>query len=327
MIYRKKDLHDKPLMDLFPAIEPYSTGYLAVEKPHELYWEQSGNPDGVPVVFLHGGPGGGIAPAYRQFFDPDHYRIILFDQRGAGKSTPHASIENNTTAHLVADIEKLRDHLSIDRWHVFGGSWGSTLALSYAKDNADKILSMTLRGIFLMEQDGIDWFFNYNKNIFPESWEEFISVIPEDERDDLIEAYYKRLKKDGTAEQLEAAIAWSTYESSCASLIPNYEIITTDDQKARAIAISKIECHYFSTQIIKPENSLLFHVDKFRHIPSIIIQGRYDMVCPIASAHRLHHAWSEADYVIVPNGGHSALDPAIRSRLIEATESFKNIKE
>jgi proline iminopeptidase len=327
MPQRKKENHDKPLMDLFPAITPYSSGYLAVEEPHELYWEQSGNPDGVPVVFLHGGPGGGSSPAYRQFFDPDHYRIIIFDQRGAGKSTPHASIENNTTADLVADIEKLREHLSIEKWHVFGGSWGSTLALSYASKYADKILSMTLRGIFLMEQDSMDWLLGYNKNIFPESWEEFVSVIPEEERDNLLEAYHKRLIKDGTQEQLEAAVAWSTYESSCASLIPNYEIVTTENQKAQAIAIAKIECHYFYNQLIQPENSLLNDVDKFRHIPSVIVQGRYDMICPLYSAHRLHQVWPESDYIIVPNGGHSALDPAIRSRLVEATENFKNIKE
>lgn len=327
MPHRKKENLDKPLLDLFPEIEPYSSGYLAVDAPHELYWEQSGNPDGIPVIYLHGGPGGGSNPAYRQFFDPDHYRIILFDQRGAGKSTPQGSVDNNTTAHLVEDIEKLREHLSIDRWHVFGGSWGSTLALSYAANHADKIMSMTLRGIFLMEQDSMDWLLGYNQNVFPESWEEFVSVIPEGERDNLLEAYYKRLMKDGSAEQLEAAIAWSTYESSCASLIPNYQIITTDDQKAHAIQISKIECHYFRNQLIQPEDSLLYKVDKFRHIPSVIVQGRYDMVCPIYSAHRLHQVWPEADYIIVPDGGHSALDPTIRSRLVEATENFKNIRD
>lgn len=326
MPHRKKEHTTKPLLDLFPEITPYSSGYLPVEKPHEIYWEQSGNPDGQPVVFLHGGPGGGSSPSYRQFFDPDHYRIIIFDQRGAGKSTPHASIENNTTNHLVSDIEKLRAHLSIDRWHVFGGSWGSTLALSYAANHADKIISMVLRGIFLMEQDSMDWLLDYNKNVFPEAWEQFVSIIPENERENLLEAYYKRLIKDGTPEQLEAAISWSVYESSCASLIPNYEIVTTDDQKAHAIAISKIECHYFHTQLIKAKNSLLHQVDKFRHIPSVIIQGRYDMVCPIMSAHRLHQVWPEADYIIVPDGGHSALDPAIRSRLVEAAENFKTIR-
>lgn len=314
-----------PLLDLFPAITPYSTGYLAVEEPHELYWEQCGNPDGVPVVYLHGGPGGGCTPAYRQFFDPDHYRIILFDQRGAGKSTPHASLENNTTEALVSDIEQLREHLNIEKWHVFGGSWGSTLALSYAAEHPDKIISMVLRGIFLMEQDGIDWFLYDNKNVFPEAWEQFVSIIPEEERGDLLEAYYQRLTSDDKDVQLEAAISWSLHESSCASLIPNYEIVTTEEQKQQAIAISVIECHYFRNQMIAPEDSLLNKVDRFRHIPTIIVHGRYDMVCQILSAHRLHMAWPEADYIVVPDGGHSALDPAIRSRLIEATETVKTL--
>jgi len=322
---RKKENTELPLLDLFPPIVPFSADYLTVDETHDLFWEQSGNPEGKPVLFLHGGPGGGCHPMYRQFFDPDHYRIILFDQRGSGKSTPSANVENNTTADLISDIEALRAHLDIEQWHIFGGSWGSTLALSYAADHANKILSLTLRGIFLMEEEGIDWFLYKNKNVFPESWEEFISVIPEDEQDDLLEAYYKRLMNNGSQEQLEAAIAWSTYEASCASLIPNYQIISTDEQKAHAIRISKIECHYFRNQLINPEESLLNKIDAFRHIPSVIIQGRYDMVCPIASAHKLHQAWPEADYIIVPDGGHSALDPAIRSRLIEATESFKTI--
>jgi len=327
MPHRFQDPNSRsPLLSLFPPLKPYSTGYLAVEEPHELYWEQCGNPDGIPALYLHGGPGSGCIPEYRQFFDPDHYRIILMDQRGAGRSTPHACVENNTTEALVSDIEALRAHLSIDQWHIFGGSWGSTLALSYAAMHPEPILSMTLRGIFLMEQDGIDWLLHHNRNIFPESFEEFVSVIPEDEHGDLLEAYYKRLMQDGTKEQLHAAIAWHTYESSCSSLIPNYKIVSTDDQKAQAIAVSKIECHYFRNQLIKKENSLIGKVNRFRHIPSIIIQGRYDMVCPLISAYRLHEAWPEAEFVIVPDGGHSALDPAIRSHLIEATEDFKSIR-
>lgn len=313
------------LLDLFPSIRPFSSGYLPVDEPHELYWEQCGNPDGVPVVYLHGGPGGGCTAAYRQFFDPDYYRIILFDQRGAGRSTPHACLTDNTTEALVRDIEQLREHLSIDQWHVFGGSWGSTLALSYAAEHPDKILSMVLRGIFLMEQDGIDWLLYDNKNVFPEAWEQFVSIIPEEEHGDLLEAYYKRLMSDDKKVQLEAAISWSLYESSCASLIPNYEIVTTEEQKLQAIAISVIECHYFRNHLIQPEDSLVDKVDRFRHIPTIIVQGRYDMVCPIISAQRLHAAWPEADYIVVPDGGHSALDPAIRSRLIEATETVKSL--
>lgn len=314
-----------PLMELFPPITPYSSGYLPVESPHEIYWEQSGNPDGVPVLFIHGGPGAGCAPIHRQFFDPDYYRIILFDQRGAGRSTPHASLENNTTAHLINDIEKLRAHLQINQWHIFGGSWGSTLALSYAAQHADTILSMMLRGIFLMDKEGIDWLLYHNKNVFPEAWEQFVSIIPEAEQGDLLSAYHKRLTSPDKNIQMEAAMAWSLYESACASLIPNYEIITTQEQRDHALAISVIECHYFYSQLIEDKDSLLNHIDKFRHIPTTIVQGRYDMICPILSAHRLHAAWPEADYIVVPDGGHSAMDPAIRSRLVEATQNAKTL--
>lgn len=314
-----------PLMELFPPITPYSSGYMPVDEPHEIYWEQSGNPDGFPVLFIHGGPGAGCSPIHRQFFDPNYYRIILFDQRGAGRSTPHACLENNTTDALVGDIEQLREHLNIDKWHIFGGSWGSTLALAYASEHANRCLSMVLRGIFLMEKDGIDWLLYENKNIFPEAWEQFVSIIPENERGDLLTAYHKRLTSEDKAIRLEAAMSWSLYESACASLIPNYEIITTDEQRDHAIAISVIECHYFVTQLYKPEEGLTTKVDRFRHIPTTIIQGRYDCICPLISAHRLHNAWPEADYIVVPDGGHSALDPAIRSRLVEATENVKTL--
>ncbi len=322
-----KQPHTKksPLLELFPAIKPYSTGYMKTEEPHEIYWEQCGNPDGIPVLFVHGGPGAGCSATHRQFFDPEHYRIILFDQRGAGRSTPHASLINNTRKALVDDIEKLREHLQIKKWHVFGGSWGSTLSLSYASDHANKILSLVLRGIFLLEQSELNWWFNHNKNVFPESWEQYISVIPDNERHNLLNAYYKRLTGDDKDAQLEAAIAWSRYEGSCASLIPKHEAITTEEQKSFALALSKIECHYFKNQMIEDEDSLLNNIDNFRHIPSVIIHGRYDMVCPIISAHRLHNAWPEADYIVVPDGGHSPFDPTMRSRLIEATETMKNL--
>ncbi len=314
-----------PLLDLFPEITPYSSGFMAVDEPHEIYWEQSGNPDGIPIVFIHGGPGGGCAPIHRQFFDPDYYRIILFDQRGCGRSTPHACLSDNTTEALMRDMEQLRKHLSIEQWHLFGGSWGSTLALSYASKHADKCLSMILRGIFLMEKSDLQWFIYDNKHVFPEAWEQFSSIIPENERDDLLSAYHKRLTSDDKEIQLEAAMSWSLYESACASLIPNYEIITTQEQKDQALAISVIECHYFHNQLIRPEDSLLNKVDIFRHIPTTIVQGRYDMICPIITAHKLHGTWPEADYIVVPDGGHSALDPTIRSRLIEATENIKTL--
>lgn len=314
-----------PLMELFPEIAPYDSSYLAVDEPHEIYWSQSGNPDGVPILYVHGGPGAGCSPNANRFFDPDYYRIILFDQRGSGQSTPPACLENNTTDDLIGDIEQLRQHLDIDKWHVFGGSWGSTLALSYASEKPKRILSMILRGIFLMEKDEIDWFLYHHKNVFPEAWEQFISIIPEDRHDDLLEAYYERLTSDDKDIQMEAAINWSLHENACAALIPNYETISTDEQREKALNISSIECHYFRNQLISPENSIINKIDKFRHIPTVIVQGRYDMICPIITANRLHNAWSEAEYIVVPDAGHSADEPAIRSHLIEATENLKTI--
>lgn len=314
------------LMDLFPAITPYSSGFLAVDDIHNLYWEQSGNPDGIPVIVLHGGPGAGATPMHRRFFDPDHYRIIIFDQRGAGRSHPLGSLEKNTTAHLIGDIEALRKHLSVDRWHLFGGSWGSTLALLYATLHPQRCLSITLRAIFLFEQEEVDWFLYGIRKIFPEAWEQFAGFLPEAEQKDLLNSYYKRLVGGDPKEQLEAAIRWSLYEGACSSLFPNYETITTDEQKQHALALARIEAHYFKHEGIKTENSLLKKIDRIRAIPSIIVQGRYDIICPITTAYKLHHAWPEADYVVVPDAGHSALDPPLRSRLIEATENFKTIK-
>lgn len=314
-----------PRLDLFPEIKPYSSGFLTLGHGHQMYWEQSGNPDGVPVVVLHGGPGAGSAPILRRFFDPDHYRIILFDQRGAGRSSPHGSVTNNTLADLLADMETLRAHLRVDRWHLFGGSWGSTLALSYAAKHPEQCLSMILRGIFLLEEEEIDWWLYGIRALFPEAWEQFAHFIPDDERLNLLDAYYKRLTGNDKKLALDAAIRWGLYESACSSLIPNYETITTDEQKAHVLAMARIECHYFRNERIAPEHSLIKSVDRFRAIPSVIIHGRYDAVCPVATAYRLHQAWPEADYIVVPDGGHSALDPAIRSRLIEATENAKTL--
>lgn len=314
-----------PLLDLYPPITPYSSGYLELDHGHQMYWEQSGNPDGVPIVFLHGGPGGVGAPINRQFFDPDHYRIILYNQRGAGRSNPHGSIEHNTLPELVDDIEKIRGHLNIEKWHLFGGSWGSTLALAYAAKHSQRCISMILRGIFLMEQEEVDWFMHGMRSFFPEAWEQFAHFIPEDERGNLLDGYYKRLTGKDADIVTEAAIRWCLYESACASLIPHYETITTKEQKDNAVSLARIECHYFKNNVIAPKNSLLTKVDAFRAVPSTIIQGRYDTVCPISTAHRLHQAWPEADYIIVPDGGHAALDPAIRSRLIEATENAKTL--
>ncbi|MCB9982064.1 MAG: prolyl aminopeptidase [Rhodospirillales bacterium] len=327
MPHRKKTAHTShtPLLDLFPAITPYSSGFLEVDDTHTLYWEQSGNPDGVPILFLHGGPGAGATPVHRRFFDPEHYRIVIFDQRGSGRSHPLGSLENNTTAHLVSDIEALRAHLSIKRWHIFGGSWGSTLSLAYAIRHPAQCISLILRGIFLCEQDEIDWFLYDMRNIFPEAWEQFAGFIAAERQDDLLNAYYEILTGDDKRQQMEAAIRWSLYEGACASLLPNYETITTDEQKGHALALARMEAHYFVHEVIRPENSLLNHMDTLRNIPATIIHGRYDVICPIRTAHRLHQLWPEADYIVVPDAGHSALDPALRSRLIEATERAKTL--
>lgn len=313
----------KPLLDLFPEITPYSSGFMKVDETHEIYWEQCGNPHGVPILFLHGGPGAGATTTHRRFFDPDHYRIIIFDQRGAGRSTPLGSLENNTLDHIIGDIEALRYRLNIDHWTLFGGSWGSTVALAYAQKHPEHCTSMILRGIFLMEQSEIDWFLHGMKTFFPEAAEQFHGLYPDEKPENILQRYYDDLNGEDEKARMNAAITWSLYEGACASLLPNYETITTEEQKQSALALARMEAHYFIHGIIPKEKSLLDNIDKIRHIPTVIIQGRYDMICPILTAHNLHQAWPEADYVVVPDGGHSATDPAIRSRLIEATENMK----
>ncbi len=330
----KQDKHDtqpmpmtrrKPLLDLFPSITPYSSGFLSVDDTHNLYWEQSGNPDGVPVVLLHGGPGAGATPIHRRFFDPDFYRIIIFDQRGAGRSHPIGCLDNNTTEHLIADIETLRKHLKVNKWHIFGGSWGSTLALSYAAKHTKHCYSLILRGIFLCEQEEIDWFLYGMQTIFPEAWEQFSSYIPEEEQNDLLSAYYTRLTSNDEDTRIQAAVRWSLYEGACSSLMPNYETITTDEQKQHALALARIEAHFFKNEVFSKEKSLLKQIEHLRSVPTTIIQGRYDVICPIKTANMLHQLWPEADYVVVPDAGHSALDAPLRSRLIEAMEAAKTI--
>lgn len=318
-------MHRPPAMDIYPPIEPYSTGFLKLDETHDMYWEQSGNPDGVPLVYFHGGPGGGCSPLMRQFFDPNHYRIILYDQRGSGKSQPLGCLENNTTAHLLADAEKLREHLGIEKWHIYGGSWGSTMALCYAAAYPERCHSMILRGIFLMMQEEIDWFMHGMGKIFPEAWEAFVSPLTEAERKDILGSYYKKLTSADKDEAMEAAISWALYESACASLIPNYQTITTEEQKNKAYAISKIEAHYFVNENFERDYDLLNKVDKFRHIPAIMVQGRYDIVCPIKTAYELHKKWPEIEMVVVPDGGHSSLDYSMRIALVAATEKFKKL--
>lgn len=313
------------MLDLFPSIPPYSSGFLDVGDIHHLYWEQSGNPDGVPILLLHGGPGAGATPTHRRFFDPEHYRIIIFDQRGSGRSTPLGCLDNNTTADLIADIEALRTHLRIQKWHLFGGSWGSTLALLYAIQYPQHCVSLILRGIFLCTQPEIDWFLYGIRKVFPEAWEQFAGLLPADQQDSLLDGYYARLTGDDPQEQLDAAIHWSLYEGACSSILPNFETITTQEQKESAIALARMEAHYFKHEIIPPQNNILSQIDKIRAIPAAIIQGRYDMICPIETANALHKAWPEADYIVVPDAGHSALDPSLRSRLIEATEHAKTL--
>ena len=318
-------IKNTPLLDLFPEVTPYSRGFLEVSDGHELYWEQSGNPDGVPIVVLHGGPGGGASGIHRRFFDPDHYRIIVFDQRGAGRSTPLANLTGNNTANLVQDMEDLRVHLGLERWILFGGSWGSTLALSYAVHYADRCAGMILRGIFLCEQSEIDWFMSGMQTIFPEAWEQFASLFDESDPRVLLDHYYDALTGENPKLMMEAAIRWNLYEGACSLLQPNYETITTDEQKRHALTMARIEAHYFKHEVIAPEESLLGKIDLFRHVPTIIVHGRYDVICPIKTAYKLHQLWPEADYLAVPDSGHSAFDPTLRSRLIQATENFKTI--
>ena len=313
------------MSSLYPAIEPYESGMLPVDGLHTLYWEQSGNPNGIPVLFIHGGPGGGTSPKHRQFFDPAHYRIILFDQRGAGKSTPMGELTNNTTPLLVSDMEKLRVLLAVEKWHLFGGSWGVTLALAYAIEHANRVLSMTLRGVFLCRPEEIKWFYQDAGIIFPEAFRKLATYLPEEERHDITKAYHKRLTCGNKDIELEAAKIWSWYEGTCSTLMPQTDVVKTFEVDHTAICISRIETHYFINDSFLPPEGLLGHVDKIRHIPTIIVQGRYDIVCPIKSADELVQVFPEAEYVIVPNAGHSAFDLPLQAELVNATNKMKTL--
>ncbi len=315
-----------PRTELYPEIEPYSAGMLKLDAVHKMYWEQSGNPDGVPVAFLHGGPGAGASPAHRRFFDPAHYRIVIFDQRGAGRSTPLGELKENTTPHLIADIERLRIHLGIKRWLVFGGSWGSTLALAYGEAHPDSCTGFILRGIFLCRRSEIDWFLYGLRALFPEPWRAFTALIPENERSNLLAAYYKRLSDPDPDVHLPAARAWSTYEGACSTLRPSPETVSYFAADRVALGLARIEAHYFSHDIFLPENSLLENVGRIRQLPCLIVQGRYDAVCPIVSADELHLAWPEATYIVVADAGHSAWEPGITAELVKATEQLKALR-
>ena len=314
---------DTPRRELYPPIEPNHTGFLTVDSGHKLYYEECGNPKGKPVVFLHGGPGGGCTPGMRQFWNPDVYRIVLFDQRGSGKSTPHAHLENNTTWDLVNDIEILRAALQIDRWQVFGGSWGSTLALAYCQKHPDRVTEIVLRGIFMLRKKEIDWFYQHGASeIFPDRWQHFLAPIPKRERGDLLHAYYRRLTSDDSEVRLTAAKAWSKWEGSTSTLLPNTDIADAFGEPEMALALARIECHYFVNNGFMADNQLINEVDRIRNIPAVIVQGRYDVVCPAVSAWELSRAWPEADLRIVPDAGHAAFEPGNVHELVMATDAF-----
>jgi proline iminopeptidase len=308
---------------LFPPVEPYETGFLKKGK-HEIYYEQCGNPKGKPAIFLHGGPGGGCGSLSRRFFNPKKYRIILFDQRGCGRSKPHTCLEDNTTWHLIEDIESIRERLSIKKWLVFGGSWGSTLAIAYAQKYPNNVSQMVLRGIFMLRQKELQWFYQYGASeMYPEAWQGFLKEIPENERDNLIEAYRKIFYGKNKEKQLSAAKAWSRWEASCSFINHNPDAVKESVNAEFALAFALIENHYFVNKgFLDNENQLLDNISIIRNIPAIIIQGRYDVVCPPTTAYELHYKWPESELVIAPFSGHSAFEKEITHELIKATNKF-----
>lgn len=318
----------KGMRTLYPEINPYDMGMLPVSDRHTLYYEQAGNPNGKPVVFLHGGPGGGSNPNYRRYFDPERWRVVLFDQRGCGRSTPHADLNENTTWDLVADIEKMRSHLGISRWAVFGGSWGSTLALAYSQTHPDACTALILRGIFMLRAKEIRWFYQEGASyLFPDAWEDYLRPIPPEEREDLVAAYYKRLTSEDTKTRQAAARAWSVWEASTSRLIPSEQARSRFAMDRFAEAFARIECHYFTHHgFLDDEDQLLRNVDQIRHLPCVIVQGRYDVVCPMVTAWELHRAWPEAEFVLVPDAGHSAAEPGIVDALVRATNRLGQAK-
>ncbi len=314
------------MSNLYPEIEPFDSGKLKVSDIHEIYYERCGNPDGIPVVFLHGGPGGGLIPMYRQFFDPKAFHIVLFDQRGSGRSSPHAELEENTTWNLIKDIETLREKFGIEKWYVFGGSWGSTLSLAYAITHPDRAKGLILRGIFLTRKKELKWFYQYGASeIFPDFWERYRNEIPEDERGDMMTAYYKRLTSDDHETRVSAARAWSVWEGSTSKLYPDKNLMDHWEGEDEALALARIECQYFMNNSFFPtENYLIENVDKIRHIPTVIVQGRYDVVCPSVSAWELHRAFPESDLQIISDAGHSVSEKGISVALIEAMDKIRD---
>jgi proline iminopeptidase len=309
---------------LYPPIRPFHQAHLRVSKLHELYYEESGNPEGKPVVFLHGGPGGATDPSMRRFFDPRGYRIVLMDQRGCGASRPHAELRENSTWDLVSDIETLRAHLGLERWMVFGGSWGSTLALAYAQRHAERVTELVLRGIFLLRRSELDWFYQDPLgagSIFPDLWERYVAPIPPEERGDMMQAYYRRLTSEDRAARATAARAWTIWESATSFLRSNPAYVAKFDNPDYAAAFARIEAHYFVNRgFMESDDQLLRDIELIRHIPAVIVQGRYDVVCPMRSAWDLHRAWPEAELRIVADAGHSAFEPSTTRELVAATD-------
>lgn len=315
------------LRTLYPSIEANFTDFIKVDDVHNIYYEESGNPNGKPVIFLHGGPGCGTAPSCRQFFDPEFYRIILFDQRGSGKSTPHANLTNNDTDSIISDMEKIREKLGIEKWLVFGGSWGSTLALSYAIDHPEKVVGLVLRGIFLGRQEDIDWIYQEGgaSNIFPDKWEDYVSVIPEAERDDIVTAYYKRLTSDDRATRVEAARAWSMWEGSIVTLLPNEDLVNDFGDEDYAISMATIECHFWMNNMFRENrNYILDEADIIKDIPTTIVHGRYDMDCRFIGAWLLSKKLNKCDLNITISG-HSSGEPEVVDRLVKATDNYKKL--
>ncbi|MBZ0332638.1 prolyl aminopeptidase [Marinobacter sp. AL4B] len=309
------------MLTLYPEIQPYARHHLAVGDIHELYLEESGNPEGTPVLVVHGGPGGGCEDYHRRFFDAERFRIILLDQRGAGRSTPLAELEGNTTGHLVADMETVRQFLGLDRWLLFGGSWGSTLSLVYAQTHPERVLGLVLRGIFLCRPADIQWLYQEGASrVFPDYWQDFQGLVPEEERDDMVVAYYERLISNNELEQIQAAKAWSIWEGRCATLQPNPKVVEHFGHPHVAIALARIECHYFMNQGFLQPDQIINNTDKLADIPGIIVHGRYDMVCPLDNAFALSAAWPEAELQIIRDAGHSASEPAIVDALIRGVE-------
>ena len=308
---------------LYPECAPRASGMLPLDGRHRMYWEECGQAGGVPLLFIHGGPGGGSQPHHRRFYDPSFWRIVLYDQRGAGRSTPSADVVDNTTAHLVADIERLREHLQIERWLLFGGSWGSTLALVYAQAHPERVLGLVLRGVFLATRAEVDWFVGGMRRIFPEAWREFTQFLPANERDDVVQSYYRRLVDADPRVHEPAAIAWDRYETACSTLLPKPAPAPRGEADGSSLAIARIEAHYFVHDSFLVPDQILDAVGRIAHLPCTIVQGRYDIVCPPISAEALARAWPGCEYIVVPDAGHSVREPGTMRELVSAVRRMQ----